>query len=95
MWIDRLKRAWKIGVTMAYGTDVIDDVPGMTRGTETMRGIEPWIEAGMPAPVLAEGDDDERGATARRGRPARRDSRRARPPTSSRCRTTRSRMPRR
>lgn len=52
MWIDRLRRANRLGVTMAYGTDVIDEVPGQARGTETMRGIEPWVTAGIPAKVL-------------------------------------------
>jgi imidazolonepropionase-like amidohydrolase len=74
VWIDRLKRAQRIGVTMAYGTDVIDAVPGQTRGTESMRGIEPWIEAGIPAPVLLRamttnaaklmGTEKQRGAIA-------------------------------
>lgn len=47
-WIDRLKRAYKIGVTMAFGTDAADEKTGMTRGTESMRGIDPWVEAGIP-----------------------------------------------
>ena len=47
-WVDRLRRAHKIGVTMAYGTDVIDQRPGMTRGTEAIAGIDPWVEAGVP-----------------------------------------------
>jgi imidazolonepropionase-like amidohydrolase len=51
-WVDRLKRALQIGVTMAYGTDVIDEVPGQTRGTEAMRGIEVWTQAGVPPKVL-------------------------------------------
>ncbi len=48
-WVDRLQRAYKIGVTMAYGTDVIDQRPGQTRGTEAIMGIDPWVEAGVPA----------------------------------------------
>ena len=47
-WVDRLQRAYKIGVTMAYGTDVIDQRPGQTRGTEAIMGIDPWGEAGVP-----------------------------------------------
>jgi imidazolonepropionase-like amidohydrolase len=46
-WIDRLKRAHKIGVTMAYGTDATEEKAGNTRGSEAMRGIEPWVEAGI------------------------------------------------
>lgn len=51
-WVDRLRRAYKIGVTMAYGTDVIDQRPGQTRGTETIMGIDPWVEAGVPSKAL-------------------------------------------
>jgi imidazolonepropionase-like amidohydrolase len=51
-WVDRLRRAYKIGITMAYGTDVIDEVDGQTRGTLSMSGIDPWIEAGIPPKVL-------------------------------------------
>jgi imidazolonepropionase-like amidohydrolase len=47
VWIDRLRRADKIGVTLVYGTDVIDIVEGETRGTLSMKGIDPWIEAGV------------------------------------------------
>jgi len=51
-WVDRLRRAHKIGVTMAYGTDVIDQRPGMTRGTEAIAGIDPWVEAGVPPKAI-------------------------------------------
>lgn len=51
-WIDRLKRAYKIGVTMAYGTDATEEHPGQTRGSEAMTGIDPWAEAGIPTKTL-------------------------------------------
>ncbi|HYR85654.1 MAG TPA: amidohydrolase family protein [Terriglobia bacterium] len=51
-WLDRLKRAYRIGVRMAYGTDVIDERPGMTRGTEAISGIDLWIEAGIPPKTI-------------------------------------------
>lgn len=52
-WVDRLKRAYKIGITMAYGTDAIEERPGMTRGTEAIAGIDPCIEAGVaPKDIL-------------------------------------------
>jgi imidazolonepropionase-like amidohydrolase len=51
-WAGRLKRAHQIGVTMAYGTDVIDLVPNGTRGTEAMRGVEVWAQAGVPPKAL-------------------------------------------
>jgi imidazolonepropionase-like amidohydrolase len=70
-WIDRLRRAYKIGVTMAYGTDVIDETEGQTRGTEAISGIDPWVEAGIPPKAILQamtinaarllGVDKERG----------------------------------
>jgi len=51
-WIDRLRRAYRIGVPLVYGTDVIDAVEGETRATLAISGIEPWIEAGVPASAL-------------------------------------------
>jgi imidazolonepropionase-like amidohydrolase len=47
VWIDRLRRAYKIGVTLVYGTDATDLIPGQTRGTTAITGIDPWIEAGV------------------------------------------------
>ena len=47
--IDRLKRAYKIGVTMAYGTDVFFGVEGQTRGTLAISLIDSFVEAGVPA----------------------------------------------
>ncbi len=51
-WVDRLRRAYKVGVTLVYGTDAIDFTPGMTRGQDAMTGIDPWVEAGIPAPAI-------------------------------------------
>ena len=34
------------------GTHVIDEVEGQTRGTLSISGIDPWIEAGIPPKVL-------------------------------------------
>lgn len=49
IFIDRLKRAYKVGVTMAYGTDTFFEVPGQTRGTLAVSYIDSFIEAGVPA----------------------------------------------
>ena len=51
-WIDRLRRAFKIGVPLVYGTDVIEAEEGQTRGTLAILGIGPWIEAGIPARAI-------------------------------------------
>ena len=49
IWVDRLKRAYKIGVNMAFGTDVDVELPGETRGTLAINYIDTWAEAGVPA----------------------------------------------
>jgi imidazolonepropionase-like amidohydrolase len=49
MFVDRLKRAYQIGVTMAFGTDSFVYVPGETRGTLAAEYVDSWVEAGVPA----------------------------------------------
>ena len=51
-WVERLKRAYKIGVNMAFGTDVDIALPGETRGTLAIAYIDSWVEAGVPAPDI-------------------------------------------
>jgi len=46
--LDHLKRAHKIGVKMAFGTDVILDLPGMTRGQMALDYLKIWQHAGIP-----------------------------------------------
>ena len=49
IWVDRLKRAHKIGVNMAFGTDVDVALPGETRGTLSIDYITSWVDAEVPA----------------------------------------------
>jgi imidazolonepropionase-like amidohydrolase len=49
VFLDRLKRAYKIGVTMAYGTDAFFKVEGETRGTLAISFIDSFVEAGVSA----------------------------------------------
>ena len=49
VFVDRLKRAYQIGVTMAFGTDAFVSVPGETRGTQAAEYVDSWAEAGVPA----------------------------------------------
>jgi imidazolonepropionase-like amidohydrolase len=49
IFIDRLKRAYKVGVTMAYGTDTFAQVEGQTRGTMAISYIDSFVEADIPA----------------------------------------------
>jgi imidazolonepropionase-like amidohydrolase len=46
--IDRLKRAHKLGVKMAFGTDIVVDLPGKNRGEMAMDYLEVWTAAGIP-----------------------------------------------
>jgi imidazolonepropionase-like amidohydrolase len=48
IFVDRLRRAQKIGVNMAFGTDVIWTSPGETRGTLAIEQLTSWQEAGVP-----------------------------------------------
>jgi imidazolonepropionase-like amidohydrolase len=48
VFIDRLKRAYQLGVTMAFGTDVIITMPGENRGTLAAAYVNSWTEAGVP-----------------------------------------------
>jgi imidazolonepropionase-like amidohydrolase len=45
--IDRLSSAYKLGVTIAFGTDVIHDLPNHTRGTQAMTWIDSYAAAGV------------------------------------------------
>jgi len=46
--VDRLKRAYKIGVTLAFGSDLIFWASDETRGTWTISQIDSFAEAGIP-----------------------------------------------
>ena len=47
--LDRLKRAYKIGVKMAFGTDVIIDLPGKNRVESNLEILKHWKAANIPA----------------------------------------------
>jgi len=47
--VDRLKRAYLIGVKMAFGADIITEPEGFTRGTATTSLIDTWVDAEIPA----------------------------------------------
>jgi len=50
--IDRLKRAYKIGVKMAFGTDIIIDLPGKNRLESNLEILKSWKAAGIPNSYL-------------------------------------------
>src|SRR5947209_14715468 len=47
--IDRLRRAYRIGVKMAFGTDTVIEVPNKTRADLMFDYLAVWHEAGIPA----------------------------------------------
>ncbi len=71
-FLDRLRRAHKIGVTMAFGTDVLLNKPDKSRGAYALDFLEDYIKVGMPANEILRmmttnsarllGVDKERGA---------------------------------
>jgi imidazolonepropionase-like amidohydrolase len=46
--IDRLRRAHRIGVRMAFGSDTVIDMPGRTRADLVFDYLAVWREAGVP-----------------------------------------------
>ena len=46
--VDRLKRAYRIGIPIAFGSDVISNVPGHTRGSAALSLLDTWVEAEIP-----------------------------------------------
>jgi imidazolonepropionase-like amidohydrolase len=72
--VDRLKRAYQIGVPVAFGTDVVFVKPNETRGTLSIEFITSFVEAGVsPKQILQAmttnaakllGVEKERGAIA-------------------------------
>ena len=71
-FIDRLRRAYRLDVPMAFGSDVVFVKEGYTRGTLTLTYLENFREAGVPASYALKmmttnaaalmGLSDERGA---------------------------------
>ncbi len=46
--IDRIKRAYRIGVTLAYGSDIFFSYPGRTRGDLSLSFLDTYVEAELP-----------------------------------------------
>jgi imidazolonepropionase-like amidohydrolase len=72
--VDRLKRAYQVGVPVAFGTDVCFVKEGETRGTLSIEFVTSFVEAGVPARQILRaltvdaarlmGMEKERGAIA-------------------------------
>jgi imidazolonepropionase-like amidohydrolase len=52
MIVDRLKRAYRIGTKMAFGTDVIIDIEGMNRLQSNLKVLQTWKKAEIPAAYI-------------------------------------------
>ncbi len=50
--VKRLKEAYKIGVKMAFGTDIIIDLPGLNRVESGLKVLETWVDAKIPASYI-------------------------------------------
>ena len=71
-FIDPVKRAYKIGITLVHGPDVIFTTREYPRGRLSIETIDHWVEAGIPARVILQalttnaarllGVEKERGA---------------------------------
>lgn len=46
--VDRLRRAHERGVKMAFGSDVVVDLPGRTRAGLMLDYLDVWVKAGVP-----------------------------------------------
>src|SRR5215472_4042896 len=50
--IDRLRRAYRLGVKMAFGTDTVIEVPNKSRSDLMLDYLAVWRDAGVPAPEI-------------------------------------------
>lgn len=46
--VKRLRRAYEIGVKMAFGTDIVIDIEGMNRVESNLEVLKTWKSAGIP-----------------------------------------------
>jgi imidazolonepropionase-like amidohydrolase len=50
--VERLRRAHAAGVRIAFGSDVMLELPGQTRGTLALSYLDGFVQAGIPAPDI-------------------------------------------
>jgi imidazolonepropionase-like amidohydrolase len=50
--LSRLRAGYKTGVTIAFGTDAIHDLPGTTRGSQAITWIDSYLDAGLTPQAL-------------------------------------------
>ncbi len=49
--IERLRRAWRAGVTVVFGTDVMTNLR-QSRGEQALEYLDGFVAAGIPAPAI-------------------------------------------
>ncbi len=47
--VDAIRRAYRSGATLAFGTDVVFSMPGQTHGTLALSFLDSYVDAGVPA----------------------------------------------
>lgn len=50
--LDRLRSGYRIGIPIAFGSDAITELPGLTRGTTAMMWIDSYSAAGLPPKAI-------------------------------------------
>jgi imidazolonepropionase-like amidohydrolase len=51
-YVERLKRAYKAGVTLVFGSDVMSNITAPSRGDQALEYIDSFVEAGVSAPDI-------------------------------------------
>ena len=51
-YVARLKRAHLAGVTLVFGTDIMNSRQDISRGVQALEYIDSFVEAGVPAPDI-------------------------------------------
>lgn len=52
--VDRLKRAYRMGTKMAFGTDIIIDIEGLNRFQSNLKILQTWKKAEIPAAYVVQ-----------------------------------------
>ncbi len=50
--VERLRRAYQVGVKLAFSTDTVVDLPGKTRGDMMLDYLDQWVRAGVPPAAI-------------------------------------------
>jgi len=50
--LDRLRRAHAAGLALVFGTDLMVDIAGVTRGQLALQALDCWTDAGIPPAVI-------------------------------------------